>query len=82
MKKLDDLMLEDRTTRNFIRGKKGKTLGQKDPSAKSAKSNLEEQSNKRSKINEESQKKNQEFVQPFYFDTTPPFSLYPSCHYP
>jgi len=27
MKKLDDLMLEDRTTRNFIRGKKGKTLG-------------------------------------------------------
>ena len=64
-------MLEDRTTRNFIRGKKGKTLGQKDPSAKSAKSNLEEQSNKRSKINEESQKKNQEFVQPFYFDTTP-----------
>lgn len=58
MKKLDDLMLEDRTTRNFIRGKKGKTLGQKDPSAKSIKSNLEDQSNKRSKINDESHKKN------------------------
>ena len=58
MKKLDDLMLEDRTTRNFIRGKKGKTLGQKDPSAKSLKSNLEDQSNKRSKINDESHKKN------------------------
>ena len=51
-------MLEDRTTRNFIRGKKGKTLGQKDPSAKSIKSNLEDQSNKRSKINDESHKKN------------------------
>ena len=58
MKKLDDLMLEDRTTRNFIRGKKGKTLGQKDPSVKSIKSNLEDQSNKRSKINDESHKKN------------------------